>query len=53
MPAFEEGLYDYLDTRAPAVLDAIRESGRLDEETEAQLKEALEAYQAQFAALPH
>ena len=53
VPAFEEGLYDYLDTRAPAVLDAIRESGRLDEETEAQLKEALEAYQAQFAALPH
>ena len=52
VPAFEEGLYDYLDTRAPAVLDAIRESGRLSEETEEQLKEALKAYQAQFAALP-
>ena len=52
VPAFEEGLYDYLDSRAPAVLDAIRESGRLSEETEEQLKEALKAYQAQFAALP-
>ncbi len=38
---FETRLYDYMDNRYGQVLDAIRLSGKLEPETEAQLKTAL------------
>ncbi len=45
---YEKGLYPYLDTNALPMLQAIRTSGKLEADTEAQLKQALEAYTAQF-----
>ncbi len=45
---FVEGFAEFLDTRHPEVLTAIVETGDLSEETEATLKEALEAYGETF-----
>ncbi len=45
---FEEGLYTWLDERAPGMLDAIRKTGKLDAEPEAQLKAALSDYVSDF-----
>lgn len=47
---YERGLFTYLDTDAAgaAAMQAIRATGNLDEETEAKLKQALEAYTEQF-----
>jgi F-type H+-transporting ATPase subunit alpha len=45
---FEQGLYTYMDNNAYDVLAAIRETGKLESETEEQLKTALNAYVAEF-----
>lgn len=46
MELYEEGLYIWLDTdaRGAEVMQVIRESGKLEKETEEKLKSALEAY---------
>ena len=41
---FERGLYDYMDEHGCAVLEAIRESGKLEPETEAELKACITRY---------
>ncbi|MBQ5932748.1 MAG: F0F1 ATP synthase subunit alpha [Lachnospiraceae bacterium] len=50
---YEEGLYAFLETNADgnAAMQAIRETGKLEEETENNLKSALEAYTKQFLSL--
>ena len=50
---YEDGLYDFLETNADgnAAMKAIRETGKLEEETEQNLKSALEAYTKQFTEL--
>ena len=47
---YEEGLYIWLDTdaRGAEVIQVIRESGKLEKETEEKLKSALEAYTESF-----
>ena len=46
--AYEKGLYEYMDREGLAVLEAIRNTGKLESETEEKLKQALEAYTKQF-----
>ncbi len=48
--AYETGLYTYLDTDAAgaAAMQEIRSTGKLEEDTEAKLKSALDAYTEQF-----
>jgi F-type H+-transporting ATPase subunit alpha len=50
---YEEGLYSFLETNADgnAAMQAIKETGKLEEETENNLKSALEAYTKQFLSL--
>ncbi len=48
VPEYEQGLYEYLDTQAPAVLAAIRDTGKMDANTEQALKDALASYGARF-----
>ena len=50
---YEAGLYAFLETNADgnSAMQAIRESGKLEEETENNLKSALEAYTKQFLSL--
>jgi len=50
---YEEGLYAFLETNADgnSAMQAIRESGKLEEATENNLKAALEAYTKQFLSL--
>ncbi len=48
--AFEQGLYRYLDTEAPDVLQAIREKKALDEGTRNRLHEALRGFKEEFAS---
>ena len=50
---YEDGLYSFLETNADgnAAMQAIRETGKLEEETENNLKSALEAYTKQFLSL--
>jgi len=45
---FVEGFTEFLDTRHADVLEAIRTSGELSEQTEATLTEALDAYRESF-----
>ena len=45
---FEQRLEDHMETRHFAVLDAIRNTGKLEKETEDALKAALEALLAEF-----
>jgi F-type H+-transporting ATPase subunit alpha len=45
---FVTSFNDYLETRNPEILTAIRESGDLSDETDAALKKALEAFEATF-----
>ncbi len=47
---YERGLYEYMDLNAPDVLDAIRETGKLEPEAEEGLKDALSKYTARFTA---
>jgi F-type H+-transporting ATPase subunit alpha len=50
---YEEGLYSFLETNADgnSAMKAIRETGKLEEETENNLRSALEAYTKQFISL--
>ncbi|MGO5113892.1 F0F1 ATP synthase subunit alpha [Candidatus Avoscillospira sp. LCP25S3_F1] len=45
---FEVGLYEYMDANGAGVLQAIRDTGKLAPETEAELKNALTTYTQQF-----
>ena len=48
IPEFEKQLEEYMDNYHPAVLENIRTSGKLETETENELKTALEELVAQF-----
>ena len=48
LPEFEKRLYEYMDVSGYSVLTAIRESGKLEKETEEDLKNALNAVKAEF-----
>ncbi len=48
IPEFEQRLYEYMDNRYSDVLNAIRTSGKLESETEEQLKAALNELLAEF-----
>ncbi|MBR4345290.1 MAG: F0F1 ATP synthase subunit alpha [Lachnospiraceae bacterium] len=50
---YEEGLYSFLETNADgdAAMKAIKETGKLEEDTENFLKSALESYTKQFISL--
>jgi len=45
---YEQGLYAYMDQHALHVLDTIRSTGKLEDETEEQLREALSKYTELF-----
>lgn len=46
--AFEKGLFDYLDSKHPEILAAIRDDKEIKEETEEQLKKAIEEFKESF-----
>ena len=46
--AYEQGLYPFLDERYYEMLERIRTTGKLDEETQSKLKEALQDYGSVF-----
>ena len=46
--AFEKGLFDYLDSKHPEIPDAIRDDKEIKEETEEQLKKAIEEFKESF-----
>ena len=48
VPEYESGLYERMAAQHTDVLDAIRTTGDLSKETEASLKQALEAYTRDF-----
>ena len=45
---YEEGLYDWMDERAPEVLETIRKTGKLEADTEEQLRAAVQSYTDDF-----
>ena len=45
---YEQGLYEYMDNQGAAVLDVIRTTGKLEKDTEEDLKKTLLEYTAQF-----
>ena len=45
---FEEELFDYIDTRYPEILESIRTTKQLEEETEKNLVKAIEECKASF-----
>jgi F-type H+-transporting ATPase subunit alpha len=45
---FEKGLYPFMDAQYPEVGKSIRETGDLQEETEASLRKGIEEYKAEF-----
>ena len=45
---YESGLMDYLSANSQAVLDSITSAGKIDEDTEKELKSALESYSSTF-----
>ena len=49
IPEFEKQLEEHMDNRHPQVLEAIRTSGKLESDTEAGLKAALDELLIQFA----
>ena len=49
IPEFEKQLEEHMDNRYPQVLEAIRTSGKLESDTEAGLKTALDELLTQFA----
>ena len=49
IPEFEKRLYEFMDNRYANVLEAIRTSGKLESDTEAGLKAALDELLTQFA----
>ena len=46
--AFEKGLFDYLDSKHPEIPAAIRDDKEIKEETEEQLKKAIEEFKESF-----
>ncbi|MBR6653704.1 MAG: F0F1 ATP synthase subunit alpha [Oscillospiraceae bacterium] len=50
IPEFETRLFEHMDIRHPEVLEAIRTSGKLEPETEAALKAAVEELVSDFTA---
>ena len=46
--AFENGLFDYLDSKHPEIPAAIRDDKEIKEETEEQLKKAIEEFKESF-----
>ena len=48
MSEYEQGLYERMTAQHAGVLEAIRTTGLLTEETEAGLKAALDGYTADF-----
>jgi F-type H+-transporting ATPase subunit alpha len=49
--AYEDGLYQFLDSRVPGVLSAIVEKKMLDDDVKKQLTAALDEYRKDFAAV--
>ena len=47
---FEEELTIFIDSKYPQILESIRESKKLDSETEEELKSAIEDFKSQFVA---
>jgi len=47
---FEEELTTFIDSKYPQILESIRESKKLDSETEEELKSAIEDFKSQFVA---
>jgi F-type H+-transporting ATPase subunit alpha len=47
---FEKELYIFMDTKYPNILETIRESKKIDDETEEELKKAIEDFKSQFSA---
>ena len=45
---FEQGLLEYMDTKHPDVPRLIREKGEISEEVEEELKQAIQAFKADF-----
>jgi len=45
---FEDELYPFIETKYPQIFESIRTKKKLDDETEAQLKKALEEFKAGF-----
>jgi len=50
--AFEQGLYDHMDSVHPTVGKSIRETGTLTEETEKELRKGIEEYKEEFLSVP-
>ena len=48
IPEFEKRLYEFMDNRYMDVLEAIRESGKLEQDTEEKLQKALEQLLKEF-----
>ena len=48
IPEFQKRLFEFMDNRHEAVLNAIRESGKLEKDTENALKAALDELLAEF-----
>ena len=48
IPEYEAALYERMDAQHVAILDAIRQTGDLSKDTEAQLKAALQSYTEDF-----
>ena len=48
IPAFEKGLYDFIEKKYPEIYETLRSKKQLDEETEKKLKKALEDFGTAF-----
>jgi len=48
LPAFEKGLYEHMDAVCPSVGEAIRATGALSEESEAELVKGIEGFKQEF-----
>ncbi len=48
VPDYEEGLYDFLETGYGEILSEIREKGKLEDDLEGKLKDAVSEYTEQF-----
>ena len=48
LAAFEQRLYEYMDNSHPNVLNAIRTTGKLEKETEDELKAAIGELKVEF-----
>lgn len=48
--AFEKALHSYLDTKHPEILGAIRESGKLEDDTAQALRQAIDSFATEFKA---